>query len=316
MLQKCSLSGFTHYIKAATRDNTRRSYQSAIDHFEVTWGGLLPATPNSIARYLVSYADSLAMNTLKQRLSAIAQWHQDQGFPDPTKVPMVKKVLKGIRELHPSKETRAKPVQIEQLQQIVDYLEQQIQETTDLDNNALRFQCLRNKSFLLMGFWRGFRSDELRRLDASNVNISPGEGMTLFLPRTKADKQQLGTTYRVPSLSRLCPVDAYLDWTTAANIKNGPVYRRIDRWGNINNTSLHANSVITLLRKLISNAGIEDAHEFSTHSLRRGFATWAGANNWDVKSLMEYVGWKDTKSALRYIEIADSISKRRIESAL
>lgn len=304
------------YVKAATRDNTRRSYQSAIEHFEVTWGGLLPATPNTIAQYLVNYADSLAMNTLKQRLSAIAQWHQEQGFPDPTKAPMVRKVLKGIRELHPMKETQARPVQIEQLQQIVDYLDLKIQEATDLQDTTLRFQYLRNKSFVLMGFWRGFRSDELRRLKIEDIKVSPGEGMTLFLPRTKTDKQQLGSTYRVPSLSKLCPVDAYLDWITAANLKNGPVFRRIDRWGNIGSSSLHANSVIPLLRKLISDAGIADAHQFSAHSLRRGFATWAGANNWDVKSLMEYVGWKDMKSALRYIDVTDSFNQRRIESSL
>ncbi|EPM80979.1 cointegrate resolution protein S, partial [Pseudomonas syringae pv. actinidiae ICMP 18804] len=32
------------YIDAATRDSTRRSYRAAIEHFEVTWGGFLPAT--------------------------------------------------------------------------------------------------------------------------------------------------------------------------------------------------------------------------------------------------------------------------------
>lgn len=30
------------YIQAATRDNTRQSYQAAVRHFEVEWGGFLP----------------------------------------------------------------------------------------------------------------------------------------------------------------------------------------------------------------------------------------------------------------------------------
>ena len=47
------------------------------------------------------------------------------------------------------------------------------------------------------------------------------------------------------------------------------------------------------------------ADEFSSHSLRRGFAGWATANGWDLKTLMEYVGWKDVKSAMRYIDVAD-----------
>lgn len=60
------------YIQAATRDNTRRSYQSAIEHYEVTWGGFLPATADSIARYLADYADTLTVNTLKARYFGVS----------------------------------------------------------------------------------------------------------------------------------------------------------------------------------------------------------------------------------------------------
>lgn len=40
--------------------------------------------------------------------------------------------------------------------------------------------------------------------------------------------------------------------------------------------------------------------------MRRGFATWASANGWDIKGLMSYVGWKDMKSALRYVDASSS----------
>lgn len=90
------------YIHAATRDNTRKSYQAAVRHYEVEWGGFLPATADSIARYLADHAETLAVSTLRQRLAALAQWHIDQGFPDPTKAPIVKKVLRGIQKLHPA----------------------------------------------------------------------------------------------------------------------------------------------------------------------------------------------------------------------
>ncbi|CRM61667.1 hypothetical protein C8K66_101357 [Pseudomonas sp. GV105] len=29
------------YLKAGTRENTRKSYRAAIEHFEVMWGGYL-----------------------------------------------------------------------------------------------------------------------------------------------------------------------------------------------------------------------------------------------------------------------------------
>lgn len=83
------MNEMNRYIQAATRDNTRKSYRGAIEHYEISWGGFLPATADSIARYLVEYADALSINTLKQRLAGIAAWHQAQGFPDPTKAPHV-----------------------------------------------------------------------------------------------------------------------------------------------------------------------------------------------------------------------------------
>jgi len=79
------------YLSAATRANTRRSYRSAIEHYEAEWGGVLPATADSMARYLAAHAEKLSLNTPKQRLAALAQWHIDQRFPDPTKAPLVKK---------------------------------------------------------------------------------------------------------------------------------------------------------------------------------------------------------------------------------
>lgn len=103
------------YIEAVTREHTRRSYRGAIEHYESEWGGFLPATAESMARYLVAYAKTLSLNTLKQRLAALAQWHIDQGFPDPTKAPLVKKVLMGIRELLPAREKQAAPLQLHQL---------------------------------------------------------------------------------------------------------------------------------------------------------------------------------------------------------
>ncbi len=60
------------YIYAATRNNTRRTYQSAIRHFEVEWGCFLPATADGVARYLVDQAELLSINTLRQRLAALA----------------------------------------------------------------------------------------------------------------------------------------------------------------------------------------------------------------------------------------------------
>ena len=75
-----ALSDIDRYIHAATRDNTRKSYRAAIEHFEVSWGGFLPATADSITHYLADYADNLSINTLRQRLAGIAAWANTQDW--------------------------------------------------------------------------------------------------------------------------------------------------------------------------------------------------------------------------------------------
>ena len=91
--------------------------------------------------------------------------------------------------------------------------------------------------------------DELRRLQLEHIEVSPGEGMTIFLPRSKTDRNHVGRTFKAPALSRLCPVAAYQDWVANAGLTEGPVFRRIDRWGRVGQRPLHRDSITALLRE-------------------------------------------------------------------
>ncbi|PPU82702.1 Tn3 family resolvase, partial [Xanthomonas populi] len=194
------------YLEAATRPNTERAYAAATRHFEVEWGGHLPATADNVARYLAAYAGQLALNTLRHRLAALAQWHQVHGFVDPTRAPVVRQVLKGIQTLHPSVEKRATPLQLAQLGQVTTWQEDAAAAAQSRGDRAAELRHLRDRALLLLGFWRGFRGDELTRLQVNHLRLVPGEGMTCFLPHSKSDRQHAGTTYKVPALSRWCPV--------------------------------------------------------------------------------------------------------------
>lgn len=306
------MSNIDRYISAATRDNTRRSYQGAIEHFEVEWGGFLPATPDNIARYLADYAEQLSISTLNQRLAALAQWHQNQGFPDPTKKPLVKKVLKGIQALHPSRPQQAKPLALTQLERIDAWLLQEIATANTVRDRERESRCKRDRALILLGFWRGFRSDELSRLRIEHMDLTPGEGLSLYLPQTKTE--YAGVSFKVPALQRLCPVTACQTWLEVSALRDGPLFPAIDRWGNVGTHAMHPASFIPLLRALIEKSGIPDSHQFSSHSLRRGFASWAAGNGWDLKTLMNYIGWRDVRSAMRYIDNADPFSQLRLNA--
>ena len=304
------------YIEAAERDNTRRSYASAIRHFEVEWKGLLPATSDAIARYLADHAETLAINTLRQRLAALSRWHADQGFPDPTKSPLVRQFLKGIRSVHAVPEKRARPLELAVLQQVDQWLDTAIANALRMGDHPGLLRHTRNRSLMLLGFWRGFRSDELVNLRVENIEVTLGEGMTCYLGRSKGDRQLQGRVFKCPALSRLCPVTAFNAWVDLAGLSGGPVFRKIDRWGHISEESLQTNSLIPLLRSLLAQAGVDSAAEYSSHSMRRGFAGWARASGWDIKELMEYVGWKDVKSAMRYLDAPSSGLQARFEQGL
>jgi len=158
-----------------------------------------------------------------------------------------------------------------------------------------------------VGFWRAFRSDELTCMTIENVQASYAKGLDIFLPRSKTDRTYQGRHYKVPALRPLCPVSAFFEWINLSGLTSGPVFPGINQWGTIAPKAVHPTSVITIIKNYCIDADFDNAHAFSSHSLRRGFASWANANQWDTKTLMAYVGWKDVKSAMRYIDAAGPV---------
>src|SRR3546814_3094167 len=69
-------------------------------------------------------------------------------------------------------------------------------------------------------------------------------------------------------------------------------------------------------RVAVAQSVLPSPADYSGHSRRGGFAAWADANGWYIKTLMEYVGWKDVKSAMRYLDGADPFARHRIEASL
>ncbi|WP_408600647.1 site-specific integrase [Pseudomonas sp. PLMAX] len=294
------------YLKAARRASTQRRYLSALEHFEGTWQGLLPASSESVARYLATYAEQLSSSTLHTHLAALAQWHKRHGFVDPTKEPRVRDVLRGIRAEHPQPVKRAEALQLQALEDCVAGLHGQATSTVA----AERLRACRDQALILLGFWRAFRSDDLCQLRVEHIKVETGASLEIFLVSDKTDRDHQGRTVMVPALKRLCPVAAYEAWLAASGLQQGPVFRAIDRWGHVSAEGLNANSMSRLLRMAFARNGLE-GEGYSGHSLRRGFATWANRNEWGAKALMDYVGWRDVHSAMRYIDTTAPFGKWR-----
>jgi integrase len=288
------------YLRAARRVSTLRRYAQAVEHFEVEWGGMLPASSESVVCYLAAYGARLSSSTLRTHLAALAQWHQQHGFDDPTKASRVRDVLRGIQALHPQPIKQAEALQLQMLEACMEGLVGQLSS----DQVAERLRAARDQALILMGFWRALRGDELCRLRVEHIQLRVRQELQIFLASSKTDRDHRGRTLVVPALKRLCPVDAYQHWLEVSGINQGPVFRAIDRWGHLAEGRVNPNSLTRILRLAFLRSGVA-GEGYTAHSLRRGFATWASRNQWSTKALMEYVGWRDVQSAARYV-VADA----------
>lgn len=292
------------FLAAATSENTRRAYRSAIRHF-LEWGGLLPADEASLIRYMAEHAGKLNPRTLSLRITALSQWHKHQGFPDPCSHPNVRKILTGITRVHAKPKKKARALVIEELDRIVLYLSEQ----SDI-------RAIRNSALLQIGFFGGFRRSELVSLRCEDVKWEP-EGITLLLPRSKTDQAGEGIVKAIPyGDSSCCPATALKQWLSISGVYTGAIFRRIDQWKHVGEQALHANSVNKILTECAAAAGLDYVPEFSSHSLRRGMATSAYRAGASFRDIKRQGGWRFDGTVQGYIEDADQFKENAMHSLL
>ncbi|HDS1721843.1 site-specific integrase [Pseudomonas putida] len=306
------------YIEAGKSENTERTYKSHINHYRSEWGGLLPATKDKVIEYIAVYAKTLKVSTLRQRLSALSKWHKEQGFADPTAYGEVKQALKGIAKHHQGMTKQAYPLTFKHMLAICDRLEAEKRVaieawnsacSTEPDTSPVRrdaeaaiLRTHRDLALILIGFWQAFRSDELSRITFENVRADRNQGMVIYLSHSKTDRDASGSSYELQAFKVYCPVSAYLDWQQVSGLTSGLVFRSINRWGKLAETGIHRQSIDHILNR-VSRDLFPNEPKFSTHSLRRGFTDWAVREGWDMKMLMDHVGWLSMDSARKYMPV-------------
>ena len=110
------------YVLAFERENTVRSYASALKDLEEVWRGLLPTTTDAVARYVVEHATRYRLSTRRLHLAALSRWHADNGFADPTRAQLIQKVLRGIKAMHAALQRRARPLHLDVLESVTSAL--------------------------------------------------------------------------------------------------------------------------------------------------------------------------------------------------
>lgn len=267
---KCKVSAQVQkYLQASLSENTRRAYSSDIKHF-LAWGGRIPSSPERVASYLAEHAHKLAFSTLSRRVVAIGRAHSVMGLQSPTNSGMVKATLHGIGRTKGRAQRRVAPLLLRDVRAMVKQL------------HGIR--GVRDKALLLTGFAGAFRRSELVSIRTEDLRFV-AEGLVIRLRRGKTDQVGKGRDIAIPAMRGMCcPVKAILKWLNLSGITSGALFRRVDRYGHVDDLGLTPQSVALVIKERARAIG-RDVDELSGHSLRAGFVTNAaksGASTWKI----------------------------------
>ncbi|MFH0980439.1 MAG: site-specific integrase [Planctomycetota bacterium] len=285
------------YAEASKSARTLREYRSDWTRF-LAWCGTeglspLPAEPRTVALFLCARADrGRKVSTIQRNLAAICEAHRLAGFSSPRSDPAVRAVLQGIRRRLGVAPVQKAPLLVNDLRRAVESLPDSL-------------IGKRDRLLLLLGFAGAFRRSELVSLDVDDIKVTEN-GVEVRLRRSKTDQEGKGMLKGIPYGSNLvtCPVRAYRAWVEAAAIENGPVFRRLDRHGNLLPGRLSGRGVARVVKRAVSAAGL-DPDCFSGHSLRAGLATSAARAGKTDRVIMRQTGHRSRATLDRYVREAD-----------
>lgn len=294
------------YVQASKASNTTRAYKAAWREFaqfcETRSVVSLPALPETIIAYATWLARRVKPSTIQVKLAAISFAHRTAKQSDPTGSEDVRIVMSGIRRKLGMAPQKKAPATREDLVKMMGAL------PDDLGG-------IRNKALVLIGFSGAFRRSELVGLDVADVHFGDSV-MTITLKRSKTDQEGRGMIKVIPYVEgELDPASALRAWLNASSITSGPIFRKVDKWGQVREGRMDGGTVARIVKSCAESAGLEP-RQFAGHSLRIGFITTAaqsGAAEWEIQ---EVSGHKSERVLRGYIRDAGVGGQNAIRRAL
>jgi len=274
--------------------NTIRAYQADWEHFsgwcEAHSLPSMPAGPASVALYISAITDGCKVATIVRRLAAISKVHQAAGHDSPCSMrhAVVAETLHGIKRTMGVAQTGKAALLTDALRSLMRIIPDSL-------------LGKRDAALLLLGFSGAFRRSELVALNVADIE-SCEDGVKVTLRRSKTDQEGQGRVVGIPhgSNPQLCPVRALQRWLDAAGISEGPLFRSVDRHGNVGVSALTDQVVATVAKRYCAGAGL-DPTLFAGHSLRAGMATQSAINGASERSIQKQTGHKSLAMLRRYI---------------
>ncbi|WP_103020138.1 site-specific integrase [Salinibacter altiplanensis] len=319
-----SLGRLEEFASNAQAENTIRAYAADLEDFRHWCSRMgrewLPAEPKTIGLYLGARADDLSLATLERRLAAIASVHKEEGYESPASVAEgpLRKIWKGLVREKTRRQDGAPPLMAQDLRSIIEHLPR-YSASGDGPTGELTLTAMRDKALLLVGWTGALRRSELVALRAKDIEFIEGEGVNIYVRRSKADQEGEGLVKGLPygSSRETCPVTALRQWLRAAGTEvegdfEGDIFRRFYRGESIGSSAMTAQYVSTVLKRHAETAGL-DPETYSAHSLRAGFITQAIRAGKPERRVKEHSGHSSWETFNQYVEEAGTFQDNPAE---
>lgn len=312
--------------------NTRSSYQSAMRYW-AAWHQLrfgqpmqLPLSVPTVLQFIVDHAQRLSAaglvsemppavdealvaagykgkqgppthNTLVHRIAVLSKAHQVHALPNPCQDGAVRELLSRTRKAYARRGALA-----QKKDALTKDVLGQLLATCD---DSLR--GLRDKALLLFAWSSGGRRrSEVAAADMRYLRAVGPEQYIYTLVHSKTNQSGLDAPENHKPVTGLA-ARALRAWLEAAQIYEGPIFRRIRKGGHVAEP-LSPSAVRNIVQQRCALAGIEG--DFSAHSLRSGFVTEAGRQNIPLPDTMALTGHQSINAVMGYYRADTALNNR------
>ncbi len=273
-------------LDGLTSSHSKRAYGKAISDF-LFWyqgRGKPGLTKATVQRYkTVLQENGLAPSSINQRMSAIrklAQEAADNGLVDQS-------IANGVARVKGVKQQGVKAgnwLSKEQAQALIN--------APDITT----LKGLRDRAILAVMVGSGLRRSEVANLSLKDIQQREGRWVIV-------DIIGKGNRVRTVPISGWSKV-AIDEWTKAAGIDNGLIFRRVNKGDRVSGESMTAQAIRDVVKEYSSRFG----YEVGAHDLRRTYAKLAHKGGSGLDQIQLSLGHASIKTTERYLGVTQNLT--------
>lgn len=270
----------------------------------------LPATPEMVAEFIAAMGPTRAVSTITRYISSLSRIHDRSGWENPTKTPIVRDALTGLRRTKYTAPVQAPALSGKQLLDILAGLSQ------------TEWASQRNRAIFTIGWACALRCSELASLRLEDIDLVYEDerqdpqsscAIVVHIRKSKTDQEGAGKAVGIPVSPLAAIVQRWVGMLVSLYLDTkGPLFPRFsksnkDRY--FPRTGKRPGLSTRGVSKAIRQIMLSNKLDGSVHSLRRGMITEAARCEVPEAVIMRHSRHKSLRNLRTYIEAGDILTE-------